>query len=75
MGIPEASGGGPAHQLIRTSPAISLAAIRVMAAVLWPVDRLLWMTRQLPHGAGSIIMTRIWNSGRTFSMPGLSGYA
>jgi SAM-dependent methyltransferase len=37
--------------LIRTSPRASLAAIRMTVALLWPIHRLLWATRKLPHGA------------------------
>jgi len=37
--------------LIRTSPKVSLAVIRTVVAVLWPVHRLFWATRKLPYGA------------------------
>jgi SAM-dependent methyltransferase len=37
--------------LIRTSPRFSLLAIRVIVTTLWPIHRLLWNTRKLPHGA------------------------
>jgi SAM-dependent methyltransferase len=37
--------------LIRTSPRVSLAAIRATMAVLWPIHRLLWTTRKLPYGS------------------------